>query len=144
MLVLEEVRLLCWYRYEGNGCILADEMGLGKTLSTITLIYTMLKQSVTGTPAMSKGVIVTPSSLVSNWKREFKKWLGDERCKPLAVTKADKYTEGYIQDFVNGGAEVFSVLIRKPSVFTRICLVVISSLIRVQSRMRCIASFQTN
>lgn len=33
-------------KMEGTGCILADEMGLGKTLQTISLIYTLLRESI--------------------------------------------------------------------------------------------------
>lgn len=68
-----------------KGCLLADEMGLGKTLMTITLIWTLLKQTpypttinqrgmaLTGT--ISKVLIVCPVTLITNWKKEFKKWL---------------------------------------------------------------------
>jgi DNA repair and recombination protein RAD54B len=66
----------------GYGCILADEMGLGKTIQAISLIWT-LKQ---------KTLIVCPSSLVTNWINEFKKWLGDVRLKPFVV-------DGFIEDF---------------------------------------------
>lgn len=105
---------------EGTGCILADEMGLGKTLQTITLIYTLLRESsieirlhetiaqivprrakpiwrpsgwrcvrlivslrmlhtrvgpdscVIG--SVGKVLVVSPVSLVQNWKKEFHKW----------------------------------------------------------------------
>lgn len=33
---------------------------------------------------------MTPSSLVGNWKREFKKWLGDQRLRSLAVNCTGK------------------------------------------------------
>lgn len=64
-------------------CTCADEMGLGKTLQTIALVWTALKQSASGghVPLVSKAVIVCPSSLVGNWRAEFKKWLGDEKCR---------------------------------------------------------------
>ena len=57
------------------GVIMADEMGLGKTLQCITLLWTLLRQSPTGKPAINKGVIVAPSSLVRNWANEMEKWL---------------------------------------------------------------------
>ncbi|KAI0214363.1 DNA repair and recombination protein RAD54-like [Lamellibrachia satsuma] len=62
---------------EGNyGCIMADEMGLGKTLQCISLMWTLLRQSPDAKPLIDKAVIVSPSSLVKNWKSEIKKWLG--------------------------------------------------------------------
>ncbi|KAK7308778.1 hypothetical protein RJT34_05004 [Clitoria ternatea] len=59
-----------------HGCILADDMGLGKTLQSITLLYTLLYQGFDGKPMIRKAIIVTPTSLVSNWEAEIKKWVG--------------------------------------------------------------------
>ncbi|KAF2183764.1 DNA repair and recombination protein RAD26 [Zopfia rhizophila CBS 207.26] len=68
-------------RSEGEGAILADEMGLGKTLQTITLLWTLLKQNpiYENAPVVNKALIVCPAGLVENWRREFRKWLGNER-----------------------------------------------------------------
>jgi DNA repair and recombination protein RAD54B len=67
--------------FDGEGCILADEMGLGKTLQTIALLWTLLKQNpVHGEqPVIKKALIVCPVTLISNWQKEFRKWLGNER-----------------------------------------------------------------
>jgi len=63
-----------------QGAILGDEMGLGKTLQTVTLVWTLLKQSpVAGMVVAQKVLIVAPSSLLKNWEFEFRKWLGSER-----------------------------------------------------------------
>jgi len=75
------------------GCIMADGMGLGtskrpprdlyllatagKTLQTISLIWTLLKQSPHASkPTIEKCIIACPSSLVRNWANELDKWLG--------------------------------------------------------------------
>ncbi|RXG54663.1 DNA repair and recombination protein RAD54B [Armadillidium vulgare] len=69
-----------------KGAILADEMGLGKTLQCIALIWTLLKQGpYGGRPVLKRVIIVTPSSLVSNWGKEFNKWLGKEKIAPFIV-----------------------------------------------------------
>ncbi|KAJ9605977.1 helicase [Cladophialophora chaetospira] len=64
--------------FDGQGCILADDMGLGKTLTTIALLWTLLRQNPVfkGPPIVKRALIVCPVSLIRNWKREFKKWLG--------------------------------------------------------------------
>jgi SNF2 family DNA or RNA helicase len=64
-------------------------MGLGKTLQTITLVWTLLKQSLKSAfqPTIRKALIVCPSSLVFNWAAEFKKWLGDQRLPVQTVTQ---------------------------------------------------------
>lgn len=57
-----------WFRtldYLGFGGILGDEMGLGKTLQTITLLLSK---------PQSKSLIVAPTSLIYNWKKEFEKF----------------------------------------------------------------------
>ncbi|WCJ17659.1 DNA repair and recombination protein RAD54 [Euphorbia peplus] len=72
-----------------NGCILADDMGLGKTLQSITLLYTLLRQGFDGKPMVRKAIIVTPTSLVSNWEAEIKKWVGD-RVKLIALCESTR------------------------------------------------------
>ncbi|CEQ03983.1 DEAD/DEAH box helicase [[Clostridium] sordellii] len=57
-----------WFKtldYCGFGGILADEMGLGKTLQTITFLLSKNN---------SKSIVVTPTSLIHNWKSEFEKF----------------------------------------------------------------------
>ncbi|EKQ57275.1 MULTISPECIES: SNF2 helicase associated domain-containing protein [unclassified Clostridium] len=57
-----------WFRtldYLGFGGILGDEMGLGKTLQTITLLLSKPN---------SKTIIIAPTSLIYNWKNEFRKF----------------------------------------------------------------------
>lgn len=75
--------------FDGQGCILADDMGLGKTLTTIALLWTLLRQNPTfkDPPVVKKALIVCPVSLIRNWKREFKKWLGHDR---LGVLEFDE------------------------------------------------------
>ncbi|EXJ54859.1 uncharacterized protein A1O5_12925 [Cladophialophora psammophila CBS 110553] len=67
--------------FDGQGCILADDMGLGKTLTTIALLWTLLRQNPVfkDPPVIKKALIVCPVSLIRNWKREFRKWLGSDR-----------------------------------------------------------------
>jgi len=66
---------------EGDGAILADEMGLGKTLQTIALLWTLLKQNPVyeAPPVVKKAVVVCPASVINNWRKEFRKWLGYDR-----------------------------------------------------------------
>ncbi|XP_007488181.2 DNA repair and recombination protein RAD54B isoform X3 [Monodelphis domestica] len=87
------------------GAILADEMGLGKTLQCISLIWTLLRQGLYGgKPIIKKTLIVTPGSLVTNWRKEFQKWLGTERIKVFTLDQAHK-----IEDFII--SPLYSVLI---------------------------------
>ena len=67
--------------FNGQGALLADEMGLGKTLQTIALLWTLLKQNPihSSDGVIKKALIVCPVTLIVNWKKEFQKWLGNER-----------------------------------------------------------------
>ena len=67
--------------FVGQGAILADDMGLGKTLQTITLLWTLLKQNPVyeSSSVIKKAVVVCPTTLIENWQKEFRKWLGKER-----------------------------------------------------------------
>ncbi|NXN11144.1 RA54B protein, partial [Indicator maculatus] len=87
------------------GAILADEMGLGKTLQCIALVWTLLRQGAYGCkPVLKRALIVTPGSLVKNWKKEFQKWLGIERIKVFTVDQDHK-----VEEFIN--SPLYSVLI---------------------------------
>ena len=65
--------------FNGEGAILADAMGLGKTLQTIALLWTLMKQNPVyeDPPVVRKALIVCPVTLISNWRKEFHKWLGN-------------------------------------------------------------------
>ncbi|XP_038600612.1 DNA repair and recombination protein RAD54B isoform X2 [Tachyglossus aculeatus] len=87
------------------GAILADEMGLGKTLQCISLIWTLLRQGpYGGKPIIKQTLVVTPGSLVNNWKKEFQKWLGTERIKVFSVDQEHK-----VEEFIK--SPFYSVLI---------------------------------
>lgn len=93
--------------FNGQGAILADEMGLGKTLQTIALLWTLLKQNpIHGSEGViKKALIVCPVTLIVNWKKEFRKWLGNER---LGVFVADGQ-KIKLTDFTHGKS--YSVMI---------------------------------
>ncbi|CAH1802023.1 unnamed protein product [Owenia fusiformis] len=99
--------------FHGNGAILADDMGLGKTLQCISLVWTLLKQGPYGGKAVLKKIlIVTPGSLVKNWMREFKKWLGTERIQVFTVDQDNK-----VQEFIKCG--IHPVMIISYEMFIR-------------------------
>ena len=77
------------------GGILADEMGLGKSIQTIMFIKLLLKEKKD-----AKIMIVVPTALVYNWKKEFDKFgkelkyvtVADNKAKRLEVINDfDKY-----------------------------------------------------
>ncbi|GEB78414.1 helicase SNF2 [Sporolactobacillus inulinus] len=57
----------------GLGGILADEMGLGKTIQTIAFLLSEKEKDSTTQPAL----IVSPASLIYNWKNELAKFAPD-------------------------------------------------------------------
>lgn len=64
------VRWLSMLDHYGFGGVLADDMGLGKTLQTIAFLSSKLTDQ-------SRVLILSPSSLIYNWKDEFDKFAPD-------------------------------------------------------------------
>lgn len=62
--------MLHLYKHRLGGC-LADDMGLGKTLQTLTLLQYLYSQTE---EKRNASLIVMPTSLIHNWKREVKKF----------------------------------------------------------------------
>lgn len=99
--------------YGGQGAILADDMGLGKTLQTITLLWTLMKQNpiYEAPPVVKKALIVCPATLLGNWRREFRKWLGNERIGVLVYesrkTRISDFTRGKAYNIMIIGYEMF-------------------------------------
>lgn len=58
-------------------------------MQSITLLYTLLHQGFDGKPMVKKAIIVTPTSLVSNWEAEIKKWVG-ERVQLVALCESTR------------------------------------------------------
>ena len=66
-----------WLRmldYYGLGGVLADDMGLGKTIQTITFLLSKIEKKG------GKYLVVCPSSVVFNWKREFRQFAPEVGC----------------------------------------------------------------
>lgn len=75
-----------WKAVAEGGAILADEMGCGKTLMTIAVICALHRQD-----RSNQFLVVCPSSLVTNWAREFDKWIGKAgQPKRVVIDKNDK------------------------------------------------------
>ncbi|KAL7533992.1 hypothetical protein ACHAXR_005581, partial [Thalassiosira sp. AJA248-18] len=72
-----------------RGAVLADEMGLGKTLMTIATIFAYHRHL-----RDRRFIVVCPSSLVSNWSKEFDKWLGKASQPKRVVVRNGAESEG--------------------------------------------------
>ena len=71
-------KVLDYYKFGG---ILADEMGLGKTIQTIAFLLSLSNK---------KSLIVTPTSLIYNWKNEFEKFAPDIKVLLIHGSKRDR------------------------------------------------------
>jgi len=61
----------------GFGSIIADDMGLGKTLQVITVLLKIKQEETRGS---SQAIIVVPTTLLSNWQKEFEKFAPGITC----------------------------------------------------------------
>lgn len=63
-------------------------MGLGKTLQVAALVYVLSRQSPfrSDQSFLRKTLIVCPLTLVSNWRNEIRKFIGDLKLSPVVIT----------------------------------------------------------
>jgi SWI/SNF-related matrix-associated actin-dependent regulator of chromatin subfamily A member 5 len=75
-------------RLYNNGIsgILADEMGLGKTVQTVAMIGYLTEFKDAPGPHM----VLAPKSTMSNWIKEFKKWLPNTRIVYVGGSKEER------------------------------------------------------
>lgn len=66
--------------YYGLSGVLADDMGLGKTIQTITFILSKIEEHG------GKYLIISPSSVVYNWEREFEQFAPKINTKVISGT----------------------------------------------------------
>ena len=67
---LDGVRWLHLLAANGLGGILADEMGLGKTLQALAYLSAQKAAGASAKPPLAPALVVCPTSLVENWRRE--------------------------------------------------------------------------
>ena len=87
---LEGVRWLLSLWENGLNGILADEMGLGKTIQIIGMVAHLRLRNTPG-PYLIAGPLAT----ISNWEREFKKWLPS--C-PVLLYHGDRETREQLRN----------------------------------------------
>ena len=68
--------------------ILADDMGLGKTLQMLTFLLSEKEEGKTGDELRT--LIVTPASLVYNWKKEIGQFVPELSCKVITGNAAER------------------------------------------------------
>lgn len=76
----------------GFGSIIADDMGLGKTLEVITLLQQMKND---GAFDLRRGIIIVPSGLMLNWRRELEKFAPNLRLRVYHGISRDLSFEKY-------------------------------------------------
>lgn len=72
------------YASEKKRTFIADEVGLGKTVQSLASVHKLNSYPL---------LIVCPSSLKLNWKREVEKWIGDKSVKIIDGRNNDNFKE---------------------------------------------------
>lgn len=75
------------YRDRLKGGILADDMGLGKTIQVISFLSGMYDNEL-----VKNALLVMPTSLITNWTKEFAKWTPGMRVKEFHGTSKGERT----------------------------------------------------
>ncbi len=94
---LEGVSWLSFLRDVGLGGILADDMGLGKTVQALAFLAIEKAEGRLDAPAL----VIAPTSLMANWRRETEKFTPDFKVLTLQGSdRKEKFGEIAISDLV--------------------------------------------
>ncbi len=97
-----------------TGAILADDMGMGKTLTSLAVLWALIRYG------NSKGIIVCPSGLVNNWSIEIKKWIPILYNKTIFMTSTNKNNKNkLITNFITATSDVVSSRSRSRSIYKK-------------------------
>uniref|UniRef100_A0A6U2D0V6 Uncharacterized protein n=2 Tax=Hemiselmis andersenii TaxID=464988 RepID=A0A6U2D0V6_HEMAN len=108
---LEGLNWLIRLYNNGISGILADEMGLGKTVQTVAMIGYLTEYKNAPGPHM----VLAPKSTMSNWMKEFRKWLPDHKVHYIGGSKEER--ENQLKTLVQPGA--FDVIVTSFEVLCR-------------------------
>ncbi len=114
---MDGVKWLTAMRKLGLGCCLADDMGLGKTVQAIAYCDTVIKPATRTTKPSphSPILIVCPTSVLENWKREFETFAPHLCCTRYYGAKPKRET----LDIHNGDVilTTYALLLRDEELF---------------------------
>ncbi|XP_038559147.1 DNA excision repair protein ERCC-6-like [Micropterus salmoides] len=89
------------YRDGRKGGILADDMGLGKTIQVISFLSGMYDNEL-----VKHALLVMPTSLITNWTKEFAKWTPGMRVKEFHGTSKGERTRNLERVQRRGGVVI--------------------------------------
>lgn len=75
---VEGFQWLLYKHFKREGCILADDMGLGKTIQVSSFLGYLASDELKIYPSL----VIVPNSTITNWVREFEKWVPHVRVVP--------------------------------------------------------------
>ncbi|MCB1192865.1 MAG: DEAD/DEAH box helicase [Leptospiraceae bacterium] len=76
---------------KGFGCCIADDMGLGKTLQVISVLQKIKDENLLESPAL----VICPTSLIGNWKKEMERFAPSLRSLVYHGTEKTMNAKGY-------------------------------------------------
>ena len=85
-----------------TGAILADDVGTGKSLTSLSVLWALVRKG------RAKGLVLCPSSLVSHWEREIKRWL------PLSLAKTALYAYSGVNNRHGSPNAIVGYFLRNP------------------------------
>ena len=100
-----------------TGAILADDMGLGKSLTSLSVLWALVRHG------RAKGVIVCPATLVGNWENEINKWMRHNLgSKTIFISPSNTSLKKkqLLNLFVTSSPSVFQLLVISYEIFQKV------------------------